>query len=140
MEQWRTGSTATVNEKLNFEYSFNATSIADASATWLPLTDMELNEKLTTTTTAVSIDGNLPANQTPVSGSINAITWANGATLYIRWTDTDDLGSDGIYTIDDFSITPKGNTTTTLILSASNTTFLLAIKTSIQILQHKVIH
>jgi|GEM_PF-582338 len=124
MEQWRTGSTATVNEKLNFEYSFNATSIADASATWLPLTDMDLNEKLTTTTTAAGIDGNLPANQTPVSGSINAITWANGATLYIRWTDTDDLGSDGIYTIDDFSITPKGNTTTTPVLSASNTTFL----------------
>nr|WP_276900860.1 lamin tail domain-containing protein [Pedobacter kyonggii] len=121
MEQWRTGSTATVNEKLNFEYSFNATSIADVSATWLPLTGMDFNEKLTTTTAAAGIDGNLTANQTAISGSITAITWANGATLYIRWTDTDDLGSDGIYTIDDFSITPKGSATATPVLSASNT-------------------
>ncbi|MCX2496154.1 lamin tail domain-containing protein [Pedobacter sp. PF22-3] len=122
MEQWRTGSNATVNEKLNFEYSFNATSIADASATWLPLSGMDLNEKLTTTTAAAGVDGNLPANQTAISGSITAITWTNGATLYIRWTDTDDLGSDGIYTIDDFSITPKGSATATPVLSASNTT------------------
>ncbi len=121
MEQWRTGSNATVNEKLNFEYSFNATSIADASATWLPLTGMDLNEKLTTTTTAAGVDGTLPANQTAISGSITAITWVNGATLYIRWTDTDDLGSDGIYAIDNFSITPNGSTTATPVLSASNT-------------------
>lgn len=122
MEQWRTGSSATVNEKLNFEYSFNATSIADATATWLPLAGMDLNEKLTATTTAAAVDGNLPANQTAISGTINSITWANGATLYIRWTDTDDTGSDGIYAIDDFSITPNGSTTATPVLSASNTT------------------
>ncbi|WP_412468215.1 lamin tail domain-containing protein [Pedobacter sp. KLB.chiD] len=121
MEQWRTGSNATVNEKLNFEYSFNATSIADASATWQPLTGMDLNEKLTTTTAAAGVDGNLPANQTAISGSITAITWTNGSTLYIRWTDTDDLGSDGIYAIDDFSITPNGSATATPVLSASNT-------------------
>ncbi|MDQ0966917.1 gliding motility-associated-like protein [Flavobacterium sp. W4I14] len=121
MEQWRSGSTATVNEKINFEYSFNATSIADASATWLPLTGMDLNEKLTTTTAAAGIDGNLPANQTAISGSITAITWANGTTLYIRWTDTDDSGSDGIYTIDNFSITPKSGGPTTPVLSASPT-------------------
>ncbi|SDF88642.1 gliding motility-associated C-terminal domain-containing protein [Pedobacter terrae] len=121
MEQWRTGSNATVNENLNFEYSFNATGIADASATWLPLTGMALNEKLTTTTAAAGVDGNQPANQTAISGSITAITWVNGATLYIRWTDTDDLGSDGIYTVDDFSITPKGSATATPVLSASNT-------------------
>jgi trimeric autotransporter adhesin len=121
MEQWRTGSNATVNEKLNFEYSFNATGIADASATWLPLTGMDLNEKLTTTTTAAGVDGNLPANQTAISGNITAITWVNGATLYIRWTDTDDLGSDGIYAVDDFSITPNGSATATPVLSASNT-------------------
>jgi len=121
MEQWRTGSNATVNEKLNFEYSFDATSIADANATWLPLTGMDLNEKLTTTTAAAGVDGNLPANQTAISGSITAITWVNGATLYIRWTDTDDLGSDGIYAVDDFSITPNGSATATPVLSASNT-------------------
>lgn len=121
MEQWRTGSNATVNEKLNFEYSFNATGIADASATWLPLAGMDLSEKLTATTASAGVDGNLPANQTAISGSITAITWVNGATLYIRWTDTDDLGSDGIYAIDDFSITPNGSATATPVLSASNT-------------------
>ncbi|QNR85890.1 CehA/McbA family metallohydrolase [Pedobacter riviphilus] len=121
MEQWRSGSSATVNEKLNFEYSFNATSIADALATWLPLTGMDLNEKLTTTTVAAGVDGNLPANQTAISGSITTITWANGATLYIRWTDTDDSGSDGIYTIDNFSITPKSGGPATPVLSTSPT-------------------
>ena len=119
MEQWRSASSNTVNEKLVFEYSFNATGIADASATWTALPTMDLNEKLTTSTTAAGVDGNLAANETSISGTIASISWINGATLYIRWTDTDDLGSDGIYAIDDFSIKPNGSGTSTAVLSVN---------------------
>lgn len=121
MEQWRSASSNTVNEKLVFEYSFNAAGIADATATWTALPAMDLNEKLTTSTTAAGVDGNLPANQTSISGTIASISWINGATLYIRWTDTDDLGSDGIYTIDDFSIKPNGSGTISPVLSVNPT-------------------
>jgi len=121
MEQWRSASSNTVNEKLVFEYSFNATGIADATAIWTALPAMDLNEKLITSTTAAGVDGNLPANQTSISGTIASISWINGATLYIRWTDTDDLGSDGIYAIDDFSIKPNGSGTISPVLSVNPT-------------------
>lgn len=125
MEQWRTGSNALV-EILPFEYSFNATSIADATATWLPLTSMDLVEKLTANNSNVAVDGNQTANQTALSGTISSITWANGATLYIRWTDKDDTGSDGIYSIDDFSIKPNGSVAAAPILGANPTSLTFA--------------
>jgi|GEM_PF-1250253 len=103
MEQWRSGSSNTVNEVVRFEYSLNATALNNGS--WTALTDMDLLEKLTTTTVAAAVNGNDPANQTAISGSVAGITWKPDSILWIRWVDTDDSGSDGLYAIDNFSIT-----------------------------------
>jgi hypothetical protein len=100
MEQWRAGSDASANEIVAFSYSLDATSLS--TGTWTNVTALDLLEKLTTTTAAVALDGNLSANQSNISGSITGLTWANGATLWIRWTDVNEFGSDGIYSIDNF--------------------------------------
>ena len=103
VEQWRSGSSNTVNEKNIFEYSLDATSLS--TGTWVPVSTLDLNEILTSTTTAAAVDGNLPANQTSVSGSITGLSLADGATIWFRWSDTNDAGSDGILAIDNLTIT-----------------------------------
>ncbi|MDP2188683.1 MAG: T9SS type A sorting domain-containing protein [Sphingobacteriaceae bacterium] len=118
MEQWRSGSSATVNEVVRFQYSFNATSLNDANATWDSVVSLNLNEILTTTTAAAAVDGNLPANRQAISGAATGLSWATGATLWIRWRDTDDAGSDGLYAVDDFSMAvTTGATQTTSIVT-----------------------
>lgn len=103
MEQWRTGSNNAVNEDVVFEYSLDATDLA--TGTWVPVNSFDLMEKITTSAAAAPIDGNLAENQTAITASIPGLTWFAGSTLWIRWTDVNDLGSDGIYAIDNLSVT-----------------------------------
>jgi len=63
MEQWRTGSSAVVDETVAFEYSLNAGGIGDNEASWIPLPGMNLEERLVFSTSAGAIDGNLPEHQ-----------------------------------------------------------------------------
>lgn len=100
MEQWRSGSNATVNERVSFSYSLNATSLADGN--WTAVSNLDLQEILTTTTAAAAVDGNLATNQTVISATIPGLNWANASTLWIKWNDSDDAGSDGNYAIDNF--------------------------------------
>jgi len=102
MEQWRSGSISTVNEVLTFEYSLDATSLTDG--TWMPLSTFDLVEKLTATTVAAAVNGNDEANKTNLNAQLT-LSWPANATLWIRWTDKDDTGSDGIYALDDFELT-----------------------------------
>jgi len=101
MEQWRSASLETLNEVVSFSYSLDATSLS--TGTWTPVTSLDLLEKLTSTTVAAAVDGNLAANQTNISGSISGLTWTNGSTLWIKWVDVNDTGSDGTYAIDNFA-------------------------------------
>ena len=118
-EQWRTGNNATVNETASFEYSFNATDINDPSATFQPLSSMDLVEILTSSTSGGAIDGH--ANQILISGSISGANWTDGSTLTIRWSDHDDTGTDGLYAIDNFGVTtvPEPSTFALLGLGAA---------------------
>jgi hypothetical protein len=100
MEQWKSGSDAVANETVSFSYSLDATSLN--SGTWTPVTDLNLNEILTTTAAATAVDGNLAANQKAISSTITGLTWANGSNLWIKWEDVNDFGSDGAYAIDNF--------------------------------------
>ncbi|SFC98841.1 hypothetical protein SAMN05421780_1171, partial [Flexibacter flexilis DSM 6793] len=103
MEQWRTGSSSTANETVAFEYSFDATSVT--TGTWTAATGMDLVEKQTGSTSSGLLDGNQAANKTAISASVSGLGWANNGTLWIRWKDVNDTGNDGIYAIDDFSMT-----------------------------------
>jgi hypothetical protein len=104
MEQWRSGTSATANEILTFEYSFDAQDIDDAAATWHSLSGMDLLERLTETTTGAAVNGNLPENQSLLSGTIEDAQWLDQGLLTLRWTDFNDTGSDGLYALDNFTL------------------------------------
>jgi hypothetical protein len=100
MEQWKSGSSSSVAENVAFSYSLDATSLD--TGTWTAVTELDLNEKLTSTTAAAAVDGNSTANQTAISKNITGLNWINSANLWIKWVDANDSGSDGAYAIDDF--------------------------------------
>jgi len=110
LEQWRSGSSDEVDEVVTFEYSLNATSIDDATATWVSVEALNLNEILVDSAAATAVDGTLAANRQNITHSITNIAFIEGATLYIRWSDENDSGGDGIYAIDDLSITATEST------------------------------
>jgi len=98
MEQWRSGSSNTANEVYAFEYSLDATDLS--SGTWVAATGFDLVEKITSSAVAAPLDGNLAENQTAISANIAALNWTPNSTLWIRWSDANDGGSDGICTIE----------------------------------------
>jgi hypothetical protein len=99
-EEWRLG-TAGRTDQLAFAYSTSATSLS--IGTYVSVA--ALNFLTPNTTGAGAKDGNAAANRAAITGTITGLSIANGATFYIRWTDTDASGADDGLAIDDFSIT-----------------------------------
>jgi hypothetical protein len=98
-EEWRLG-TAARTDRLDFQYSLDATSIA--SGTW---TDVNALDFATPNTATVGAkDGNTAVNRTAVSNMITGLSIPNGATFYIRWNDLDATGADDGIGIDDFNL------------------------------------
>jgi hypothetical protein len=111
-EQWRIGgSTPAVTENVVFEYSLDATNLnSGTTATWVAVPSMDLPELAVTSNTAGPLDGNATGNFKAITGVLTNLNWPVGTTLWIRWRDTDDSGSDGLYAVDDFTMT-TGSTT-----------------------------
>ena len=101
MEQWRTGASAGVIERDAFEYSLDAIGIT--SGTWAALPAFDLVEKLTASVSAAATNGNSAANRTAIAGTAS-LNWLTGTRLWIRWGDANDISLDGLYAIDDFSL------------------------------------
>lgn len=102
-EQWRLGTEARTDQ-INFEYSTNATDLVTGTWTARPT----LNFVTPVTAVVGAKDGNAAANRTALSSSITSLSIANGATFWIRWTDTDASGADDGLAVDDFALTPSG--------------------------------
>ena len=98
MEQWSSGTNNSVNETTSFEYSLDATNLS--SGTWVAATGFDLKEIAIASQSAYALNGNLPENQTEISTSITGINWTPDSKLWIRWTDVNNSGSDGLYAID----------------------------------------
>ncbi len=99
-EQWRLGATGR-NDKIDFQYSLDATGLANG--TWTDVNQLDFTAP-NSTGTAGAFDGNATANRTTLTFSITGISVANGSTFFIRWTDSDATGADDGLGIDDFSI------------------------------------
>ncbi|WP_397595876.1 Ig-like domain-containing protein [Silanimonas sp.] len=99
-EQWRLG-TAARSDRLDFQYSLDATSLTTGS--WTDVDALDFTTPNTATTGAK--DGNAATNRTAISASIGSLSIANGASFCIRWIDVDASGADDGLAIDDFSIT-----------------------------------
>ena len=101
-EQWRLGTSGRlVPDKLDFQYSTNATSLS--TGTWNDVNALDFTAPVTTGTVG-ALDGNASANRTPISYTINGLSIANSADFYIRFNDFDATGSDDGLAIDDFNI------------------------------------
>lgn len=98
-EQWRRGSAAA--NKLTFEYGVGAADIN--TGTFTAVTALNFTAPMTTSGN-VALDGNLAANRVPISSTLAGVNWAPGATLVIRWNDSDDSGSDDGLAVDDVTL------------------------------------
>jgi Thrombospondin type 3 repeat len=99
-ELWRAGQ-AFSGDHLDFQYSTDATSLT--TGTWTDRNSLDaftFNSLMATGPTNGNISRNFVDGVVPV-------TLANGADLWIRWTDFDVGAQDGIG-IDDLSVTPGG--------------------------------
>ncbi|SFN32264.1 endonuclease [Dokdonella immobilis] len=106
-EQWRLGTTGR-SDTLLFQYSLDATSLTDAAATWVPVSTLDFSSPTTTGSTG-ALDGNLAANRSERSDSITGINLAAGASLWVRWVDTNASGADDGLAIDDIGFSVAGD-------------------------------
>ena len=105
-EQWRLGTSArAVPDKLDFQYSLDATSLT--TGTWTDFDALDFVQPFVTGTLG-ALDGNLAANRATPSGTISSLTVAVGASIWIRWNDFNATGADDGLSIDDVSITAQG--------------------------------
>lgn len=113
-EQWRLGATGRA-DRLDFQYSTDATSLTTGA--WLSVDALDFSSPVTTGSTG-ALDGNAAANRTTITAAITGLSLANGATVFLRWTDFNASGADDGLAIDDFSLTPKGGTAPPPVLTA----------------------
>ncbi len=100
-EEWRLGVAART-DRLDFQYSTNATSLS--TGTWTDVDALDFTTPNTASTGAK--DGNNATNRALLSSSLSSLSIGAGATVWIRWQDFDASSSDDGLAIDDFSLTP----------------------------------
>ncbi|MFZ4621664.1 MAG: T9SS type A sorting domain-containing protein [Bacteroidota bacterium] len=99
-KQWRRGGSG-ASDTLLFELSTDASSLT--TGTWTKYPALYLRS-ISTTASAVSLDGENAANQTTVTATITGLSIPVSGTFWIRWTDVNVTGSDDGLAIDDLSI------------------------------------
>ncbi len=100
-EEWRLG-TSSRTDGINFEYSTDASALN--MGTWTGVADLNFVTPDVVTTGAKN--GNAAADRTVISGTITGLSIANGAGVWIRWTDLDAMSVDDGLAVDDFSLQP----------------------------------
>jgi endonuclease/exonuclease/phosphatase family metal-dependent hydrolase len=105
-EQWRLGAIPRAQaDRMDFQFSLNATSLADGA--WTDVDNLDFTAPVLSGTVG-ALNGNTPANRTNVSFTITGLSIPAGTTFWIRWTDFNVASSDDALAIDDFSLTPGG--------------------------------
>ena len=105
-EQWRNGGSGNT-DTLSFDYSIGSGTAINAGQNFAPVAGLDFSSPVTGAG-ATALDGNLPANQRAVSGSVSGLAWAAGDYLIIRWTDNNISGSDDGLALDNVSFTASG--------------------------------
>ncbi|MBI3233837.1 MAG: T9SS type A sorting domain-containing protein, partial [Bacteroidetes bacterium] len=99
-------------DRLEFQYSLDATSVSDYNATWIDANVLDFVSPSGTASTA--LNGNAPANRTifnNVAISLNSNV-TNGSTFFIRFLDVNSAGSDAAIGVDSFVLDPENIVTT----------------------------
>lgn len=98
-EQWRNGGNTSA-QSLTLEYGFGATAGSVASWTATPFTFTSP----IATSSGGALDGNAAANRVAGLGGTVNLSWQAGQTLWLRWFDANDTGSDHGLAIDNLSL------------------------------------
>ena len=106
-EEWRLG-TASRTDRMDFQYSTNATSLT--TGTWIDVDALDFSTP--DIVTAGAKNGNAAAERTAISSTISGLSIANGTTFWIRWNDFNASGADDGLAVDDFFLTPTGSSST----------------------------
>jgi len=98
-EQWRFGATGRPADRIDFQYSTNATSLS--TGTWTDVDALDFTSPIASGAVG-PLDGNLAANRVAISGTITGLNLAPGASLWVRWTDVNIApGADDGLALDD---------------------------------------
>lgn len=101
-EQWRAGVTnRNAADRLDFQYSINATTLADGD--WTDVDQLDFQSPNINTNSGAT-NGNSIENRSVVTYVITGLSIPDDAEFWIRWTDFDIAASDDGLAIDDFSI------------------------------------
>src|SRR5215467_681146 len=101
-EMWRRGP-STTPDGLTFSYSTTATDLT--SAGFVTVSGLNFTSPGNSCAAAAgATDGNSTACRTTITGTITGLSLNPGASIWIRWTDTDTVGSDDGVAIDNVSI------------------------------------
>ena len=111
-EQWRLG-TITRTDRIDFQYSLNATSLT--TGTWVDADPLDFTTPNTAITGAK--DGNAAGNKVAISATVSSVSIASGSTFCVRWNDLDASGADDGLAVDDFAITVAGGALPTLAIN-----------------------
>jgi hypothetical protein len=103
-EQWRLGTSGRGADRLDFQYSTDATSLT--TGVWTDADTLDLSGPVTVGTVG-QLDGNAAGNRSAVSSTIQNLAIPDGASLWIRWTDFNATGADDGLGVDEFSLTPS---------------------------------
>ena len=102
-EQWRLGAPGRV-DRLDFEYSKNATSLLDG--TWTNVDGLDFTTPISAGYATGLTPGNDPSfKRVGITSLISNLNIANGGTVYIRYLDSVVVGSNDGLAIDNFSLT-----------------------------------
>lgn len=108
-EVWRNQSAA-ADQSLSFAYGFSSGAGGITTANFITSGGMTAFAALNATSpaalggTQAGRDGNAAPYKAAVSATITGINWAPGDTLFIRWNDFDDSGSDAGIAIDSLNM------------------------------------
>jgi hypothetical protein len=108
-EQWRNGGNTTA-QSLTVQYGFGSSFAAVTS--WTAAGSAFNFTSPIATATAAALDGNAAANRVAGLGGSVATNWAAGTTLWVRWTDLNDAGTDHGLAIDNLSFSVPAATIT----------------------------
>ncbi|MFB2837785.1 SdiA-regulated domain-containing protein [Floridanema evergladense] len=101
-EQWRNGGNTTA-QTMTLQYGFGS-SFTTVSTWNTPGSTFNWASPVATTT-AGAVDGNIAGRVANVGGVLSGLNWANNDTLWFRWIENNDIGTDHGLAIDDFSLT-----------------------------------
>lgn len=107
-EMWRRG-TASRDDRIDFQYSLDATSLT--TGTWTDVDALDFVGPaacVPASGTTGATDGNSADCRANPSATIDPLSIAAGASFWIRWTDPNASGADDGLAIDDFALTAAG--------------------------------